>query len=405
MNSNNQSISAFHTITKPIGPLCNLNCEYCFYLEKEHLYPNNHDFKMSPEVLEEYVRQYIETQNAPEIDFAWQGGEPTLMGLDFFRRVVDLQQKYANGKKIHNAFQTNGVKLDDEWCEFLSENHFLVGVSIDGPRKIHDSYRVFKSGKPSFDHVMAGIERLKKYQVEFNTLTCVHHNNADQGKIIYRFLKRIGSRYIQFIPIVERTANENEGLANPQTRKHSQVTEWSVESTKYGQFLIDVFDEWIKKDVGKIFVQMFDVALASWYGVSPGLCVYSETCGKALAMEHNGDIYSCDHYVYPEFKLGNIMSDSLGDMVNSPFQKKFGAQKKNGLPKYCQDCEYRFACNGGCPKHRFLQTPDGEKGWNYLCKGYKKYFKHIEPYMRFMVNELQHNRPPANVMKYRKNIG
>ncbi|HKJ31050.1 MAG TPA: anaerobic sulfatase maturase, partial [Balneolales bacterium] len=265
MNSNNQSISAFHTITKPIGPLCNLNCEYCFYLEKEHLYPNNHDFKMSPEVLEEYVRQYIETQNAPEIDFAWQGGEPTLMGLDFFRRVVDLQQKYANGKKIHNAFQTNGVKLDDEWCEFLSENHFLVGVSIDGPRKIHDSYRVFKSGKPSFDHVMAGIERLKKYQVEFNTLTCVHHNNADQGKIIYRFLKRIGSRYIQFIPIVERTANENEGLANPQTRKHSQVTEWSVETTKYGQFLIDVFDEWIKKDVGKIFVQMFDVALASWY--------------------------------------------------------------------------------------------------------------------------------------------
>ncbi|HKJ31094.1 MAG TPA: anaerobic sulfatase maturase, partial [Balneolales bacterium] len=296
-------------------------------------------------------------------------------------------------------------KLDDEWCEFLSENHFLVGVSIDGPRKIHDSYRIFKSGKPSFDHVMAGIERLKEYQVEFNTLTTVHHNNADQGKIIYRFLKRIGSRYIQFIPIVERTANDNEGLANPQTRKHSQVTEWSVESTKYGQFLIDVFDEWIKKDVGKIFVQMFDVALASWYGVSPGLCVYSETCGKALAMEHNGDIYSCDHYVYPEFKLGNIMSDSLGDMVNSPFQKKFGAQKKNALPKYCQDCEYRFACNGGCPKHRFLQTPDGEKGWNYLCKGYKKYFKHIEPYMRFMVNELQHNRPPANVMKYRKNIG
>ena len=400
--------TAFHILSKPIGPICNMDCEYCFYLEKEKLYPEDirgQKFKMPGDVLETYIHQYIHSQDAPVINFAWQGGEPTLMGVDFFRRVVTLQKKYAGGKTIENAFQTNGVNLDDEWCSFFAENNFLIGVSIDGPRRIHDSYRVFKNGKPTFDRVMRGIELLKKHNVEFNTLTCVHHNNADQGKIIYRFLKRIGSRYFQFIPIVERKAREEVdvlSLIEPNNKVEAEVTDWSVGPAMYGQFLIDVFDEWIKKDVGKIFVQMFDVALANWYGINPGLCVFSETCGKALAMEHNGDLYSCDHFVYPEYKLGNIMNTSLGEMVDSPSQRTFGQNKKSKLPQYCNECEYQFACHGGCPKQRFSHTPSGEEGLNYFCPSYKKFFKHVNPYMEFMVNELQNQRPPSNVMKWKK---
>lgn len=404
------SVSAFHVLAKPIGSICNMDCEYCFYLEKENLYPEDQkhkSFRMSPEVLEHYVKQYIQTQVASEINFAWQGGEPTLMGVDFFRRVVELQKKYSDGKRIQNAFQTNGVNLDDEWCSFFAENDFLIGISIDGPRHIHDSYRVFKSGEPTFDDVMRGVELLKKHSVEFNTLTCVHHNNEDQGRIIYRFLKRIGSRYMQFIPIVERKADDKEevdilSLIEPNSAIKASVTDWSVNSVNYGQFLIDVFDEWIKKDVGKIYVQMFDVALANWYGAPSGLCVFSETCGKALAVEHNGDIYSCDHFVYPEYKLGNLMNTSLGDMVNSSFQQTFGEDKKTKLPRYCRECDYRFACHGGCPKQRFIQTPDGEDGLNYLCQGYKKFFSHIDPYMQYMASELRNRRPPSNVMKLKR---
>ncbi len=402
------SVPAFHILAKPIGPICNMDCEYCFYLEKENLYPEDQkhkSFRMSPEILEQYVKQYIQTQKASEINFAWQGGEPTLMGVDFFKRVVELQKKYSDGKRIRNAFQTNGVKLNDEWCSFFAENKFLIGISIDGPRQIHNSYRIFKSGEPTFDNVMRGIEFLKKHNVEFNTLTCVHHNNEDQGRIIYRFLKRIGSQYMQFIPIVERKADEMEvnilSLIEPNSAIKAPITDWSVNSVNYGQFLIDVFDEWLKKDVGNIYVQMFDVALANWYGAPSGLCVFSETCGKALAVEHNGDLYSCDHFVYPEYKLGNIMNTSLGDMVNSSFQQTFGEDKKSKLPRYCRECDYRFACHGGCPKQRFIQTPDGEDGLNYLCRGYKKFFSHIDPYMRYMANELQNHRPPSNVMKWR----
>ncbi len=389
-------VSAYSVLTKPIGPICNLDCEYCYYLEKEALYPKGENFKMPPEVLENFVDQYINTQKAPVVTFAWQGGEPTLLGLDFFRKVVDLQKKYANGKTIQNAFQTNGVKLDDEWCRFFLENNFLVGISIDGPRDIHNAYRVYKSGRSSFDDVMRGISFLKKHRVEFNTLTCVHRENEKKGALIYRFLKRIGSRYMQFIPIVEQKSEVELHSQNPE----SQVTEWSVSAGNYGQFLVDVFNEWVKKDVGKIFVQMFDVVLANWYGVPPGLCVFSETCGKALAMEHNGDVYSCDHFVNPEYKLGNIMNSSLGDLVESPFQQSFGSDKNDKLPAYCRECTYRFACHGGCPKHRFIKTPDGDEGLNYLCEGYKKFFSHVDPYMKFMANELVSHRSPANVMKW-----
>jgi len=391
-------VSAYSVLTKPIGPICNLDCEYCYYLEKEALYPEGENFNMPPDVLESFVDQYINSQKAPVINFAWQGGEPTLLGLDFFRKVVGLQQKYANGKTIENAFQTNGVKLDDEWCRFFSDNNFLVGISIDGPRDIHNAYRVYKSGRSSFDDVMRGISFLKKHRVEFNTLTCVHRKNEAKGTLIYRFLKRIGSRYMQFIPIVEQKSKVDLHAQNP----NSKVTEWSVDPTSYGRFLVDVFDEWMKKDVGKIFVQMFDVALANWYGAPPGLCVFSETCGKALAMEHNGDVYSCDHFVNPEYRLGNIMNSSLGDLVESPFQRSFGLDKEETLPAYCRECTYRFACHGGCPKHRFTQTPDGEDGLNYLCEGYKKFFSHVDPYMMFMANELAGHRSPANVMKWDK---
>ncbi len=400
-------ISGFHVITKPAGPICNLDCEYCFYLEKENLYPGVRNFKMPADVLEKYVNQYINSQDAPVINFAWQGGEPTLMGIDFFQKAVEFQKKYATGKKIENAFQTNGVNINDAWCDFFIENNFLVGISIDGPKGVHDSYRVNKGGQPTFDKVYEAIEKLKKYKVEFNTLTCIHRNNSHLGKNIYRFLKKAGSRYMQFIPIVERMAiNENpDGLTliEPGDKTRAKVAEWSLEPARYGQFLNDVFDEWIKKDVGRIFVQMFDVALANWYGVPSGLCVHNETCGQALAIEHNGDLYSCDHFVYPNFKLGNIMNKSLGDMVNSPFQQQFGNNKKSALPTFCMECEFRFACHGGCPKHRFEKTPEGEEGLNYFCAGYKKFFGHIAPYMDIMVNELDHKRSPANVMNRIRN--
>ncbi len=397
---------AFNILTKPSGPICNMDCEYCFYLEKEKLYPNEKNFKMSTEVLEHYINQYINSQDASVINFAWQGGEPTLPGVDFYRKAVELQKKYGKGKTIENVLQTNGVTLNDEWCEFFAKNDFLIGISIDGPRKVHDSYRVFKGGQPTFNKVMQGIELLKKYRVEFNTLTCIHHNNAGLGKVIYRFLKKTGSRYMQFIPIVERKleadSQDQLTLIDPGDKREAVVTEWSLKPPEYGQFLSDIYDEWIKKDVGKIYVQMFDVALANWYGAPSGLCVHSETCGKSMAIEHNGDLYSCDHFVYPNFKLGNIMNNSLGEMVNSGFQNEFGENKKSKLPGYCMECEFRFACHGGCPKHRFTRTPGGEEGLNYFCRSYKKFFGHIKPGMDFMVRELQNQRPPANVMKWNR---
>jgi len=391
-------------MTKPIGPICNLDCKYCFYLEKEKLYPGTKTWAMPDEVLEQYVQQYIAAQPGDEIHFAWQGGEPTLLGLDFFRRVVELQQRHAGGKTIANALQTNGVLIDDAWGEFLAEHRFLVGVSIDGPRDLHDCYRVDKGQAPTFDRVMRGIAKLKQHNVDFNTLTVVHRRNSQHPVEVYRFLKEIGSGFIQFIPIVERRAasGSSDGLVliKPSFGDAAEVTEWSVEPKAYGTFLSRIFDEWVKKDVGRVFVQLFDVALESWMGMDASLCVFKKTCGSALAMEHTGDLYSCDHFVYPENKLGNIMETALENLVDSPQQKAFGQAKSESLPRMCRTCEVRFACNGECPKHRFLTTPDGEPGLNYLCAGYKHFFKHIDPYMQFMAGELRAERPPANIMRF-----
>ena len=395
--------AGFHIMTKPIGPICNLDCKYCFYLEKENLYPGTKNWEMPPEILERYVRQYISAQPADEVHFAWQGGEPTLLGVDFFRTVIALQQKYAGGKSIHNALQTNGTLLDDEWGRFLANNRFLVGISLDGPRELHDQYRVDKGNAPTFDHVMRGLNKLKEHKVEFNILTVVNRHNSQHPLEVYRFLKEVGSGFMQFIPVVERKAAEPgpDGLVliQPSFNRSAEVTEWSVEPLAYGLFLAQIFDEWVKKDVGRYFVQQFDVALESWLGMEASLCVFRKTCGSALAVEHTGDLYSCDHFVYPENKLGNIMEINLEQMVGSQQQKNFGFDKLRSLPRMCRECNVRFACNGECPKHRFLETPDGEPGLNYLCTGYKHFFQHIDPFMQFMAAELRASRPPANIMR------
>ena len=401
-------------MTKPIGPICNLDCRYCFYLEKEEMYEQERrkerpSWAMPDEVLQKYIREYIESQDVPEINFAWQGGEPTLLGVRFFRRVVALQKEWAGGKRIVNAFQTNGTLLDDEWGEFLSENEFLIGLSIDGPRDLHDAYRVDKQDRPTFDRVMAGRDVLKRHRVEFNTLTVVSRKNSQRPLDVYRFLKEHGSGYMQFIPLVERAAPgplQSEGgliqlsLASPPRpgSEKSPVTEWSVRSEDYGAFLTTIFDEWVRQDIGKVFVQQFDVALGIWAGQGSALCVFSETCGKALALEHNGDLYACDHYVYPEYRLGNLRETPLEELVNSPAMEKFGNDKRDTLPKYCRECDVRFACNGECPKHRFLKTPDGEWGLNYLCAGYKNFFGHVDPYMKAMTQLLSQRRAPAELM-------
>ncbi len=442
-------------MTKPIGPICNLDCKYCFYLEKEKLYPDSprgvvdgsglgetggltprgkRQWWMSDAVLEEYTRQYLEAQPGPEIYFAWQGGEPTLLGVDFFRKAVALQRQFAGGKTISNALQTNGTLLDDAWCEFLAAEKFLVGLSIDGPRKLHDRYRVDKGQKPTFDRVMHGLELLKRHRVEFNTLTVVHRANSQQPLEVYRFLKSIGSRFLQFIPLVERaapaemktrgydfaepplppagsagiSAGENSSPApEPASRDAGApgVTGWSVAAEQYGNFLCAIFDEWVRRDVGNIFVQLFDVALGNWMGLGSSLCVFAEKCGAALAVEHNGDLYSCDHYVYPKYHLGNLMNQSLGEMAHSAQQVKFGNDKSDLLPQFCRRCEVRFACHGECPKHRFIKTPDGEDGLNYLCPAYKKFFNHIDPHMKTMARLLREGRAAAEIMEMLPDAG
>ena len=398
----------FHVLTKPIGPICNLDCSYCFYLEKERLYPAERSWRMSDELLESYIRQYIEAQPGPEVHFAWQGGEPTLLGVSFFRKAVEFQHKYAAGKTIHNALQTNGTLLDDPWCEFLARHHFLVGLSIDGPRHFHDRYRVDKKGAPTFDAVMHGLSLLKKHRVSFNTLTVVSHDNAAAPLEVYQFLKNIGGEFLQFIPLIERQAPVQLKVlgydfahppASTSAEEVSPVSPWSVGAEQYGDFLCAIFDEWLHHDVGRIFVQLFDVALSNWMGLGSPLCVFAEKCGAAVALEHNGDLYSCDHYVYPQYRLGNILQQSLGEMVHSPRQRQFGQDKQSTLPRYCRECPVRFACNGECPKHRFIQTPDGEPGLNYLCAGYKKFFTHIDPHMKTMSALLRAGRAPAEIMQ------
>lgn len=385
---------SFHLMTKPRGAICNLDCKYCYFLSKERLYPNS-DFRMSDNLLEEYTRQYIQAQEVSEVTFAWQGGEPTLMGLDFYKQAVTYQQKHKkSGMQIFNSLQTNAVTLDDDWCAFFAENDFLLGVSLDGPKDLHDAYRVDKGGAPTFDRVMDGVHLLQKHGVDFNILTTVHAANAEYPLEIYRFMRDgVKTQFVQFIPIVER---DNE----TGYQEGDQVTSRSIIPEQYGNFLITIFDEWVRHDVGRVYVQIFDVALAAWTGNNPGLCIFEETCGKALALEHNGDVYSCDHYVEPDHKLGNLIDIPLEQIVVSDKQRDFGLAKRDTLPQYCLDCEVRFVCNGGCPKNRLIKTPDGEDGLNYLCAGYRAFFNHIDEPMRFMANELAHRRPPANVIMY-----
>jgi uncharacterized protein len=399
------SPSACHVMAKPSGSVCNLDCTYCFYLEKDRLYPDRAgQWRMTDETLELYIRHYIKAQDVPEVNFAWQGGEPTLMGLDFFRRAMALQQQYADGKTITNAFQTNGILLDDEWGEFLAAHKFLVGLSVDGPRELHDRYRVDKGGKPTFDRVYAGLQTLKRNGVEHNTLTVVQADNADHPLEVYEFLRSEGSGFMQFIPIVERLAQSpgEDGLEliDPTFEGRAHVTRWSVTPLQYGRFLTSIFDTWVRRDVGQVFVQLFDVALGAWVGQEPSLCIFAETCGKALIIESNGDLYSCDHFVYPEYNVGNVHDRSIREMVDSPLQTKFGNDKRDLLPGMCQRCEFRFTCNGGCPKHRFGRTPAGEGGLNYLCKSYKMIFGQMDPYMRVMADLVQRGQPAAQVMEW-----
>lgn len=397
----------FHIMAKPIGPVCNLDCEYCYYTEKHALFPDGETYQMSDEVLEAFIRTYLETQPVPVVEFVWQGGEPTLLGLEFYNKVVRLEQKYAGGKQIRNSLQTNGTRLDEEWCRFLAKYNFLVGLSLDGPKDIHDLYRLDRGGKPTFDRVMTAMSLMKKYNVQFNTLTCVTRDSAYRPLDVYRFLREQGVEFIQFIPIVETRPDPASlelglklglppvpgGIDSP-----DRVTPWTVEPEAYGDFLIRVFDEWVRHDVGRVFVMHFEWAVATYLGLEPPACFFTERCGRCVAVEHNGDLFSCDHYVYPDYRLGNVLRCTPAEMINSARQREFGRMKASSLPRYCRECDVLFACRGECPKHRFLKTPDGEPGLNYLCAGYKKYFHHIDRYMRMIVHLLSNNQPVERIM-------
>ncbi|WP_435328807.1 anaerobic sulfatase maturase [Vibrio hannami] len=393
-----------HVMAKPTGSVCNLDCKYCFYLEKEKLYPErNSNWKMSDETLELYIKQFIDAQITHEVVFSWQGGEPTLAGIDFFRKAVALQNKYRGSKSILNAFQTNAILLDDEWCEFFNANNFLIGVSIDGTEQLHNHYRVNRSGKPTFDKVMKGISYLRKHGIEFNTLTVVNDVNVKQPLAVYEFLKSLGTDYFQFIPLVERKSNtksnEELQLVSPDYDFSASVTSWSVKPDEFGRFLVDIFDEWVRNDVGKYSVQMFDSTLSSWLGIPASLCIFSETCGSAFAMEANGDMYACDHYVYPDYKLGNIHDISIREINNGAKAIEFGDDKRDQISNECHSCKFRFACHGGCPKHRFSQTKSTKKyDLSYFCKSYKMFFKHSEEPMKLMSSLARNNMSISEVM-------
>ena len=402
---------AFHVMAKPTGAVCNLDCEYCFFLSKEMLYPGSR-FRMAADLQETYIRQLMEAHSrAPEVVVAWQGGEPTMMGLDFFRRAIDLERQYARpGQRILNTIQTNGTLLTDEWGEFLKANGFLAGISIDGPREMHDAYRVDKGGKPTFNRVIRGLDVLKRHQVDWNVLTTIHAVNGDHGRQVYTFLRdELGATFIQYIPIIERATEQSLPVADAgwghgvkgrplYTQEGSLVTHRSVGPEQYGRFLIEVFEEWVRRDIGTVYVQMFDTALANWYGEGGGMCVHAETCGSQLALEHTGDLYSCDHYVEPGYLLGNIKDKHMLELIVLPQQAKFGQDKRDTLTRYCRDCDVRFACNGGCPKDRFAISPYGEPGQHYLCPGYKDFFHHVAKPMDTMAGLLRAGRAPAELM-------
>jgi len=400
-------------MAKPMGARCNLGCKYCFYLEKEPAYyPDAGVPRMSDGTLEAYIRDYLASQPGVEVNFAWQGGEPTLMGLKFFETVVLLQDRYAAGRHVTNSFQTNGVLLDDAWGEFLARHGFLVGISIDGPRELHDAYRVDKGGRPTWASVMRGIRVLKRHRVQFNTLTVIHRRNYRQPAKVYDFLQEEGSGYIQFIPLVERRARPADREAHldhaaPPTNADDLVPpDQAMEAAApecppregYGDFLCTAFDRWVKRDVGRVFVQQFDVALNSWCGLSAGMCVFEERCGRSLALEHNGDVYACDHFVFPAYRLGNLHATPLADIGNGAQAAQFGEAKAK-LPQICRECPVRFACNGDCPKHRFVSAADNEPGVSYLCPSYLKFFSHIDPAMRRMAALIRSGRTASEIMR------
>jgi len=371
--------------------MCNLDCKYCFYSSKKELY-SEEDLKMSDRVLEEYIRQYIGANENPEVTFAWQGGEPTLMGIDFFIKAIQFQEKYKKpGMQIFNTIQTNGTLLNDEWCEFFRENNFLVGISIDGPQEFHDFYRKDKKGDSTFNQVIYGLKLMQKHGVDFNILATVNRVNADHPLEVYRFFKdQIKAKYIQFIPIVE--------VENRNSKEKFKVSDESVLPEQYGKFLSTIFDEWVKHDVGIIFVQIFDAALASWVNYPQSVCLFAPTCGTASIIEHNGDIYSCDHFVDLDHLLGNIMETPLEELMLSDKQYQFGQAKKDELPLQCIQCNLKFACQGACPKHRFYNDINGKPGLNYLCPSYKEFFSHIDWPMRIMAYLFNHGRAPAEIM-------
>ena len=385
-----------HVLAKPSGATCNLACSYCFFLDKELLYPNS-KFRMSEETLEAYIRQLIETHRSNQVTVAWQGGEPTLMGVDFYRKAIEYQEKYRKpGMSFENTMQTNGTLLDDEWCEFFKENDYLIGISIDGPRHLHDAHRVDKGGAPTFDRVMRGLRLLQKHGVEYNILVTVNRLTADHPKEVYRFLRdEAKTEWIQFIPVIERTNPDGLNLI----QQGEQVSPRSVRPEQFGRFLIQVFDEWVQNDVGKIYVQTFEAALRNWMRLpTSGMCVFEKTCGYGLALEHNGDLYACDHFVEPDYLLGNIKAEHMIELVGSDEQYKFGQDKYDSLPKYCLECPVLFACNGECPKNRFITTPDGEAGLNYLCAGYKAFFQRVDEPMKIMAMLMSSGRPASDVM-------
>lgn len=390
-----------YVMVKSVGSVCNLACDYCYYLEKSNLYKDTSNHVLSDELLEKFIKEYIESQTMPEVLFTWHGGETLMRPLSFYQRAMELQKKYARGRRIDNCIQTNGTLLNDAWCKFFKENNWLVGVSIDGPQEFHDEYRKNKQGLPSFVKVMRGVNLLKKHEVEWNALAVVNDFNADYPLDFYNFFKEIGCKYIQFTPIVERIFAHEDGrhLASAQSGESAKLADFSVTPKQWGDFLCAIFNEWVKEDVGSIYIQLFDATLANWVGEQPGVCTMAKTCGHAGVMEFNGDVYSCDHYVFPEYKLGNIYSKTLVEMMYSDRQQKFGQDKQNMLPGQCKSCDYLFACNGECPKNRFAQTKDGEPGLNYLCQGYYQFFDHVAPYMDFMKKEFLNKRAPANVME------
>lgn len=400
----------FHLLAKPTGAVCNLDCIYCYYLSKETLYPGS-PFRMTDEVLGGYIAQLLEANVAPEVQIAFQGGEPTLMGLEFFERAVKLARIHRKpDQSLAFSLQTNGTRIDEAWCEFFKRNKFLVGLSIDGPKEVHDTFRLNKGGNGTFDRVLEAWGLMKQYGVDVNVLCTVHSANQNRGLEVYRFFRdELGVEFVQFIPIVERATPENFEIAEKGWHEKaggerplyeqtgSLVTSRSVNPEAYGRFLCEVFDEWILRDVGKMFVQMFDVTLGAYFGMH-SLCIFAPTCGEALALEHNGDLYSCDHFVEPKFRLGNILEERMATLVELPQQRRFGLDKRETLPKMCRNCDVRFACNGGCPKDRFATTPDGEPGLNYLCPGLMAFFRHTQPQMRRMADLVRRGKLAAEIM-------